>query len=239
MSISSPLWSEDKVEDDVLLSPHEAWWYEWSTQYRALYEFRLTEKALSLAVETLRLAERSWGERHPFVAQTLNDLGYMCQREGNLERAALLHQHALEIRRQMPSGKLGEKEAAIAQSLNNLAQVYQLQGRLAAAEAMFGEALRLWESYAGPTHPYVAATLFHLAQLYHHEHRFVEAESSLRRIVMILEQTPSVGYIDEIKVLDIYADVLRALGKFQEAQAVEAKATRMRSPNPVPVPTAP
>ena len=73
----------------------------------------------------LRLQEAALGLVHPDVANTLNDLGVVCDRLGRPDEAEFLYRRALGIARRT----LEPEHPYIATSLQNLSNLYEAQGR--------------------------------------------------------------------------------------------------------------
>ena len=130
------------------------------------------ERALRRA---LRLQEAGLGLAHPDVANTLNDLGFVCDRLGRPDEAEFLYRRALGIARRTRE----PDHPNIATSLQNLANFYRAQGRpeklgkasegrspesglpeVNAAEGSWDEA-ETTEEMARPTTPAVAVPVTH------------------------------------------------------------------------------
>ena len=73
----------------------------------------------------LRLQEADLGLSHPDVANTLNDLGVVCDRLGRPEEAEFLYRRALGIARRT----LAPDHASVATSVENLTKLYRAQGK--------------------------------------------------------------------------------------------------------------
>ena len=73
----------------------------------------------------LRLQEAGLGLSHPDVANTLNDLGVVCDRLGRPDEAEFLYRRALGIARRT----LAPEHPYIATSLENLSNLYRAQGK--------------------------------------------------------------------------------------------------------------
>jgi tetratricopeptide (TPR) repeat protein len=71
--------------------------------------------------------------------------------------------------------KFGNKDSRLAQSLSKLAGLYRDQDRYTEAMALCQRALTIWETTLGPDHPYVAAGLNNVANLYVNQGFFGEA----------------------------------------------------------------
>ena len=73
----------------------------------------------------LRLQEADLGLSHPDVANTLNDLGVVCDRLGRPEEAEFLYRRALGVARRT----LAPDHASVTTSVENLSKLYRAQGK--------------------------------------------------------------------------------------------------------------
>ena len=101
-------------------------------QVGQLYEGGRFPEAIELATRARDLALRSYGERHPNYASSLNNLAMLYRETGDYAAAEPLFRQALEIRR----AALGEGHPDYAISLNSLASLYHVMGDYAAAEPL-------------------------------------------------------------------------------------------------------
>ena len=86
-----------------------------------LYQAGKYEQAIPLAEQALTLAKKMYGEEHPAVATSLNNLGLLYSSMGRYEEAERYYEQALAIFKRL----LGEEHPHVATSLNNLAGLYQ------------------------------------------------------------------------------------------------------------------
>jgi tetratricopeptide (TPR) repeat protein len=95
------------------------------------------------------MTEQALGPRHPYTAQSLNNLGELLQAQGDLTTARPYYEHALAI---YPEN-LGERHPNTASSLNNLGALLQAQGDVAAAQSYYEQALEIYQEVWGEDHP--------------------------------------------------------------------------------------
>ena len=117
-----------------------------------------------------------FGEEHPSVALSLNNLAYLYRSQGRYSEAEPLYVEALAMKKRL----LGEEHPSVALSLNNLAGLYDSQGRYSEAEPLYVEALAMRKRLLGEEHPSVALSLNNLAYLYRSQGRYSEAEPLYR-----------------------------------------------------------
>jgi len=134
-------------------------------------------------------------------------LGICYRRLGDIPRARLEHQKALEIRE-----KAGDLEG-LANSLNNTGILATAEGDFAAAERNLGEALAMFCRLGNQ--PGAAMVLNNLADVYIKEGRLQEAESRLLEAQALAEQ---LGYASErVTTTANLADLYLARGNPAEA----------------------
>ena len=97
----------------------------------------------------LAIREKVLGPEHADTANSLNNLAFLLQPQGELAAARPLYERALAIREKV----LGPEHPDTATSLNNLALLLHDQGELAAARPLFERALAIREKVLGPEHP--------------------------------------------------------------------------------------
>jgi len=134
----------------------------------------------------LMSARKVFGDRHPSVATSLNNLAALYYSQGRYEEAEPLLQQALALSQEL----LGDdRHPKVASSLNNLAALYYSQGRYEAAEPFYQQALALRQELLGDRHPRVADSLKDLALLYESQGRYEAAEPLYQGALAILMLT--------------------------------------------------
>jgi tetratricopeptide (TPR) repeat protein len=134
--------------------------------------------------QSVSAVKSRFGENHPHVATSLNNLALLYKNQGRYEAAEPLYIQALELTKQL----LGENHPDYAQSLNNLALLYYSQGRYEAAEPLLIQALELRKQLLTENHPDYAISLSSLAALYNYQGRYEAAEPLLIQALEILER---------------------------------------------------
>ncbi|MDA0265876.1 MAG: tetratricopeptide repeat protein, partial [Cyanobacteria bacterium] len=127
--------------------------YTLSQQAIDLYQAGRYGEAIPLATEALAIYREQLGDRHPFVATSLNNLAELYRAQGRYGEAEPRHLEALAIRRQQlgdGQGPVGDhRHPDVAQSLNNLAELYHDQGRYGEAEPLYLESLAIRRQQLG------------------------------------------------------------------------------------------
>ncbi|MGD1948907.1 MAG: tetratricopeptide repeat protein [Leptolyngbyaceae cyanobacterium] len=109
---------------------------------------------VSSATEGFSAVKERFGDEHPSVATSLNNLAALYRSQGRYEQAEPLYQESLELLKKL----LGDEHPDVATSLNNLAVLYANQKRYFDAESRLIEALDLRNRLLGNEHPYTKGT---------------------------------------------------------------------------------
>ncbi len=128
-------------------------------QVMALYQSGRYDEAIELAEEALALRRQVYGDAHPDVATSMNNLALLYHTQGRYDGAESLYEEALALYRQV----YGDSHPDVAMGMNNLAALYQDQGRYNEAEPLYEEALALLRRVHGDAHPDVATSMNNLA----------------------------------------------------------------------------
>ena len=100
------------------------------------------------------VAQQLFGDKHPDVATSLNDLATLYYYQGRYDEAETFYLQALEMYKKL----LGDEHPYVATSLNNLALLYHDQGRYDDAETLFLQALDMRKKLLGDEHPHTQGT---------------------------------------------------------------------------------
>ncbi len=122
--------------------------------------------------------------QHAAVATTLDNLGTVLARSGELPEALQLLFRGLGIRQL----QLGNEHPDVAWSVNNIAVVVADMGELVEAKALFTEALAIRETKLGLDHPDVATSLNNLATALADLGDWPGAQQLLERALRIREE---------------------------------------------------
>ncbi|GEM_PF-3967358 len=160
-------------------------------------------EAEPLCFEALELRKELFGENHPDVALSLNNLAKLYFSQGRYSEAEPLYFEALELAQEV----LGEQHSLVATIKDNLAKLYLKEGRYSEAEALCFEALELRKELFGENHPDVALSLDHLGLLYFSQGRYSEAEPLYIEALEIAEQTLGVNHPKTVTIRENLQDL--------------------------------
>ncbi|MEH2392774.1 MAG: tetratricopeptide repeat protein [Nostoc sp.] len=107
------------------------------------------EQALPWHEQSLSVTRKRFGDEHPSVGASLNNLALLYNSQGRYSDAEPLYIEALAMTKRL----LGDEHPDVATSLNNLALFYKSQGRYSDAEPLYIEALEIAQQRLGANHP--------------------------------------------------------------------------------------
>ncbi|MEL7085968.1 MAG: toll/interleukin-1 receptor domain-containing protein, partial [Cyanobacteria bacterium J06597_1] len=142
------------------------------------------QEAESCFLQALRWRQELFGEKHPYVATSLNNLAGLYSSQGRYEQAEPLYLQALQLSQELS----GEKNSSVATSLNNLAGLYYSQGRYEQAEPLYLQALQLVQELLGDKHTHVALGMNNLARLYSSQGRYEQAEPLYLQALQLMQE---------------------------------------------------
>ena len=122
---------------------------------KILRDFGDPRKAVDYFEQALSIGKEVYGERHPNVAATLNDLGGAWDSLGDSKKAIEYYEQALSIDREV----YGERHPDVAINLNNLGLAWYSLGDSKKAINYYEQALSIVREVYGERHPNVATTL--------------------------------------------------------------------------------
>lgn len=156
---------------DASLSDKSESWETLNEQILQLYQQGQYAAAIPLGQRAVKLARKQWGNQHPNLAASLNNLALLYGSQGRYSETEPLVKEALTIDRIA----LPDNHPDLATDLNDLALLYQSQGRYTKAEPLFQEAVNIIRIALPETHPGLAIHLNNLAGLYESQGRYQEA----------------------------------------------------------------
>ncbi|GBG32535.1 Solute carrier family 22 member 15 [Hondaea fermentalgiana] len=172
-------------------------------------------EALHMLEEALSIRKECLGDRHPSVAQTLNNIAGVYRNQGRYEEALAYYEEALSIRKE----SLGDRHPSVASTLYNIANVYKAQGRYEEALACYEEALSIRKESLGDRHPLVATTLNNIAGMYYNQGRHEEALAYYEEALSIRKECLGDRHPSVATTLNNIASVYDNQGRYKEALA--------------------
>ena len=117
-----------------------------------------------------------YGKVHPRVAGTLNELGKIAEHRGKLDEAQADLSRAVDIYKQVYSGK----HYYIGVALSNLGGVHAEKKQYAQAERLFHEALQMYSQTLAPNHQLFGIAHVRLGRVLLRDRKYSEAEAESR-----------------------------------------------------------
>ena len=171
-------------------------------------------ETIALAERAVAIKERTLGERHSDVADSLTQLAQLHFRLQHKETSLELHERALAIRIE----SLGPDHPDVAESLNFLAQRKRVSfDQHDEARAMLERALEINRAALGPEHPAVADSLRLLGDLLVDTGDYEGAETALSEAVRIRERSSNPDHPELALAINNLAIVRKRVGDYAVA----------------------
>ncbi len=97
-----------------------------------LYRNGRTEEAIEVAKKAVTVAEKTFGENHPYVSASLNNLALLYIAEEKYEKAEVLYEKSLKIAEE----HLGKDNPQLASILENMVKCNEKLGKTEKAELL-------------------------------------------------------------------------------------------------------
>jgi tetratricopeptide (TPR) repeat protein len=176
------------------------------------------------AREAVTLREGALGANHLEVAEALDLLGRLLERNGDYPGAQAALKRALVIK----EAALGPNHADVADTAEILAQAFQQAGQLGAARPLYERALRIRGDVLGPEAPEVAAALNGIGWVQVDQGDLVGARATLERALRIRERALGASHYRTSQTLAHLGRVYRDLGEYDLARATFERALRIQ-----------
>lgn len=138
-------------------------------------------EAESLNQQVLATHRSLYGEKHPEVAEDLNNLGAIQNEIGNLAEAEMQYRRSLAITAEW----YGEQHPKTAEDLTSLGRVLIKEKKYTDAKTVLQRALDIQKTVHGHDHPAVASALNELGNLASVQQEYPEAEASFSEALEI------------------------------------------------------
>lgn len=103
-----------------------------NSRLATLYKQGKTEDAIIVAEEALQVAIKTYGEEHPYVSASLNNMALLYVNEGKYEKAEALYERSLQIAESL----LGKDHPQLAGILENMVKCNEVLGQTDKAEKL-------------------------------------------------------------------------------------------------------
>ena len=161
--------AKEEIETAIALERNN---YKIDSQYgNILHVLGNYDKAINYYEKALGIQLNKFGEDHPSVATSYNNLGFSCHTKGNYDKAIEYNEKALRIQ----LNKFGEDHPDIATSYNNLAYTWNRKGIYDKAIEYNEKALKIKLKKLGEDHPNVAISYNDLAYTWNRKGNYDKA----------------------------------------------------------------
>jgi len=150
------------------------------------------DESEALYQRAIPMFKRQMGDRHPYVADALANLGSIEQKRGRYQEAERYFREALELNKAW----FGEESTVTAKSLTQVAAALTLLGRHEEATQLLSRALTIQTGQLGPRDYRLALTLNTLAASMLALNRLEEAEMYARRCVELVRSTSGPAHLN-------------------------------------------
>jgi len=173
----------------------------------------------------LQIREQVLDDKHPLMANSLNNMGYIEHARGELDAARSYYERTLALRRTLWQ----DDHPDIAVSLKNLGTVIQDQGDLAEARRLLEQALAIYIRSVGEEHLRTSFCLDSLGVLLHEQGDLDDARDFLTRALSIRRATYREDHPNLTISLAHLGAVLADQGQMDAARAHLQEALSIRS----------
>jgi eukaryotic-like serine/threonine-protein kinase len=201
--ITTGLSSDTEVQSDLM-----------QTMARTYVNLGLFSLAHDLAQTALENRKRMFGSENPKTLQSMNQLGWILDREGRDSEAEKLTRQALAIEKH----KLGAEDPLTLEAMDNLAVILEKQGEYKEEEALQRELVTIRNRRFGPGDPSTIRSMANLATSVRLLGRTAEAEQMYRNTLEIEQRVLGREHPQTIATMHNYANLLDEQGHYAEAE---------------------
>ncbi|PSB59944.1 hypothetical protein C7B61_18320, partial [filamentous cyanobacterium CCP1] len=173
-------------------------------------------EAKPLLQAALNIRRQLFGEAHPDIATSLNNLASLHKDQRQYSEAELLYRQSLEIRLLL----LGEENLDTATSWNDLAIVLKARDQYKEAELLHSKALETRRKLLGNDHLDVAESLNNLGVLHIAQGRYEEAKSLFENALSCRKKLLGERHPRTISSLNNLAAFYRNQKQYEQAEAI-------------------
>ena len=180
--------------------------------------------AKELHKKALAISTNVFGEDHPNVATSYNNLASVYYRLAEYNKAKELHEKALMIRK----NNFGEHHADVAKSYSTLAPVYYSMGEYNQAKELHKKALMIRKKIFGEDHVNVAISYSTLAPVHFNIGEYNQAKHLHEKALMIYKKNFDEDHAHVATSLNNLTLVNSTLGEYNQAKKLQEKALMIR-----------
>jgi len=203
----------------IQLSAQQARWDQLNAKVQMLQIQGKFADAISLAKESLQVAETTLDKNSPYIGVSFDTLATLYKSQGDYAEAEQYYKRCVAfMEKTMESG-----DPNLAAARNNLAELYRTEGRYREAEPLFRQALEVLEKYPDRG-PDWAASLSNLGLVYRAQGRYAEAQKQDDLALEIRERLFGGESSEVADSLNNLGQLRRDQGKYGEAAILYQRA---------------
>jgi serine/threonine protein kinase len=184
------------------------------TMARTYVNLGLFSKAHELAATALRTRNQLLGPENPKTLESMNQVGWILDREGHDSEAEKLTYHALETERRV----LGPEDPLSLEALSNLAIIVGKEGHYQQEEQLQRELLDICNRRLGPTDLRTIRAMANLASAVSQQGRPTEAEAMYRNTLDVERRVLGSDHPQTIATMHNLANIVQEQGRYREAE---------------------
>lgn len=181
---------------------------------RSFYEVHDFKNSIFFRENVTKLQEIKYGINDKNYLNSLNNLAYLYNIDGQFDKAEILYIKTIEIRKK----SLGENNSDYALSLSNLATLYDDVGKYSLAESLHMKVLEIRQKLGSETSSEYLTTLNNLANCYNLQGKYSKAESLFKKVLKIRRETIGENNLDYAISLNNLAVLYVNQGKYSLAE---------------------
>jgi serine/threonine protein kinase/Tfp pilus assembly protein PilF len=207
----------DKASDDIrngLATQPEVQSSLMYTMASTYVNLGLFSRAHALAVAALEIRKRLFGAEDPKTLESMNQVGWILDREGHDPDAEKLTREAFETERRF----LGRENLLTLEAMDNLAIIVGKEGRYQEEEKVLRDLLEIRSRVLGPEHPRTIRAMANLASAVSMQGRPAEAEAMYRKTLAIERRVLGADHPQTTATMHNLANILQDQGRYREAE---------------------
>ncbi|MFB6230545.1 MAG: tetratricopeptide repeat protein [Salinibacter sp.] len=178
-------------------------------------------KAAGLLGRSLAIRDSIHGSAHKHVANTIEEIAHLRQKQGRYRKADSLWQAALARHREL----FGPRSPKLWEPLNNLGIVAERRGQVERADSLYRAAFKIEQSATDPDSSNLAHSLSNLANMYVRQEKYHRADSLYRMALSIERERYDAPHPSIAATLYSRAWLLERWGRLVKADSLIRQAT--------------
>ena len=183
------------------------------------------DKAMMLYQRALNITVTKYGEKHPDVATSLNNIGGFYLDKGDYDNALIFFDKALKI---LPE-QFGYNHPYVAASLNNIGTIHAYQNNYDNALDYYCKALNIRTKLFGDYHPEVARSLISIGTIYAYKGEYGNALDYNNKAIKILTELLGDNHLEVATSLNNIGTIYAYQDNYDNALDYCGKALNIRT----------